>query len=85
MGTNSRPLAARRQPSKVEGNCDEGWPSEKVNAQPEVKEYWNYRDEIAVQDGVLYKGDRVIVPTTMRSTMLEKIHYAHQDVEACWR
>ena len=70
---------------KLKETVMKGWPSEKVNAQPEVKEYWNYCDEIAVQDGVLYKGDRVIVPTTMRSTMLEKIHYAHQGVEACLR
>ena len=39
-----------------------GWPVSKEDVPPCVREYWNYKEELTVQDGVLYKGMMVIVP-----------------------
>ena len=36
-------------------------------------------------NGILLKGDRCIIPTTMRREMLERIHEAHMGVEGCLR
>jgi hypothetical protein len=35
-----------------------GWPETKPEADPSVAEYWTFRDEISIYNGVLYKGDR---------------------------
>ena len=50
-----------------------------------IRSYWNYRDEITAQDGVLYRGSRVIIPHSMRQLMLKKIHASHQGADACIR
>ncbi|KAK2549603.1 Uncharacterized protein P5673_029852 [Acropora cervicornis] len=62
-----------------------GWPETKQEIEPLIAEYWTYRDEIGVYNGVLYKGDRVIVPTALRKDMMKRIHASHQGQQACLR
>ena len=47
--------------------------------------YYNYRDELSVQDEILFRGNRTIVPTVMRSEMLKKIHASLIGIEDCLR
>ena len=47
-------MAARKSEPQKE-IVQKGWPQEKEQVEPEIREYWPYGDEIAVQDGVLYK------------------------------
>ena len=62
-----------------------GWPETKPEADPRVAEYWTFRDEISIYNGVLYKEDRVIVPTVLRKKLLSRIHASHQEEQACLR
>ena len=62
-----------------------GWPEDKTQVPPNVRDYWPYRDELAVQDGIIYRGTRVLIPTAMRPQMLEKTHSAHLGAEGCMR
>ena len=62
-----------------------GWPEHKHNNPICIHSYWNYRDEIVAQDGILYRGSRVIIPQSMRPSMLKKVHASHQGAEACIR
>ena len=39
----------------------QGWPE----TDPKVAEYWTYRHEISICNGVLCKGEIVLVPTTL--------------------
>ncbi len=59
----------------------EGWPRDKTQVLPLCREYWPYRDEISCQDGILYRGNRVVIPTSLRKMMLERVHATHQGVE----
>ena len=45
--------------------------------------YWSYRDELSAQNGVLFKGQRVIIPEKLQPEMLPKVHYADLGQEAC--
>lgn len=45
----------------------------------------NYRDEISVVEGILFKGERLIVPTSLRAEMLKLIHEGHLGIESCRR
>ena len=45
--------------------------------------FWNFRDELSVEDGLILKGQRVILPKSMHAAALEQIHYAHQGAEKC--
>ena len=43
--------------------------------------YYNNRHELTIQDGLILKGDRIIVPSTMRKEILSLIHHGHQGIE----
>lgn len=60
-----------------------GWPSQRKDCPTEVQDFWNYRDEISIHDGILLKGDRVIIPKQMQSEVLDLIHVGHQGIEKC--
>ena len=76
--------------SKVDENLTQvmrvvqnGWPEEKAQVPPAAAPYFTFRDEITVQDGIVYKGQQVIVPKMLQSEMLKKVHSSHQGIEAC--
>ena len=62
-----------------------GWPEDKVDAPPLVTAYFHCRDELVIHDGLVFKGDRVIIPKSLRSEMKEAIHFAHVGIEGCLR
>ncbi|KAK3744137.1 hypothetical protein QZH41_006175 [Actinostola sp. cb2023] len=63
----------------------EGWPNDKGKAPLSIREYWHIRDEITAHNGVLLRGERLIVPTLLRNEMLQKIHQNHFGIEKCKR
>ncbi len=62
-----------------------GWPEQREDTPVCIRNYWNFREELTVQNGVLYKGCRVIVPPALKSEMLERIHASHLGADACVR
>ena len=32
-----------------------------------VEGYWNYRDELAIEDGLIVKGERIVIPRYIQS------------------
>lgn len=83
---------SRQEEMKIETERDEtlqklssliqnGWPQVKQDVDASVRSYWEFRDELAVEDGLIFRNNRVVVPTKMRSLMLEKIHESHQGIE----
>ena len=62
-----------------------GWP-DRVNQVAEVvQKYWNFRDLLTVQDGVVYKGCQVVVPSCLREDFLRRLHSSHQGFESTLR
>ena len=62
--------------------CSEDWP-EKSQLPGPVKVYWLERSDLTVQQGLLMKGNRLVVPLTMRIEVLERLHDAHQGITKC--
>ena len=62
-----------------------GWPANSSSVPKEVSEYFNVRDELAVQDGIIFKGQRCVIPKTLRQKVKEKIHRAHIRIQGCLR
>ncbi|KAJ8398705.1 hypothetical protein AAFF_G00419020 [Aldrovandia affinis] len=62
-----------------------GWPDVKEEAPLIAREYSPFRDEISVQNGVLFQGQKVIIPKSLRPEMLTRIHSSHIGGEACYR
>jgi hypothetical protein len=59
-----------------------GWPQQRDIPQT-VKPYYNIRDEIVYNNGLLLKGQRIIIPSSLRSTMKAIIHQGHTGIESC--
>ena len=57
-----------------------GWPEEKPHVPPQVQGYFSFRDELSV-----YERERVVVPTSQRSILKEKLHSSHLGVDGCLR
>ena len=55
----------------------EGWPPKRSSVPDNLKDYWNYRDELTVEDGILLKNRKFIVPKNLQLVYIDKIHAGH--------
>ena len=53
---------------------NQGWPEYANECPPDLKEYWNFRDDLSVENGLILKRHRLLVPTNVRPQMLQIIH-----------
>ena len=58
-----------------------GWPESHKKCPPAISAYWNHRDEISETNGILLKGEKIIVPHSLRAEMLSRIHTGHLGIE----
>lgn len=62
--------------------CQQGWPDHSQLSGP-VKAYWPERAVLTVQDRLLLRGSRLVIPTAMRNTVLDSLHGGHQRMTKC--
>ena len=60
----------------------EGWP-DRTRVPDALKPYWQTKDELSIVHGLLLKGERIVIPTSIRLEMLDRIHEGHQGVTKC--
>ena len=58
----------------------EGWSELRSNCDPKVKDYFKHRDELSVEYGLIFQGQRIIVPISLRNETLSQIHKGHMGV-----
>ena len=54
-----------------------GWPNDKTHVPLCIRNYWPFKDELATQNGIIYRGSRVVIPTRMRSELRKRAHASH--------
>ncbi|UYV79478.1 K02A2.6-like [Cordylochernes scorpioides] len=57
----------------------QGW-SEETPKEMELMPYWSRRYELGACEGLLFWGNRVIIPTNLRAKMLNELHNSHQGI-----
>ena len=60
-----------------------GWPCERKMVPQELHPYWNFREDLSVEEGLVTKGFRLLIPSTLHRKVLEQIHEGHQGMEKC--
>lgn len=56
----------------------QGWPTDV----PEIiRGYWNHRDQLVIEDGVVFLGNRLVIPKILRPNVLSQIHEGHLGIE----
>ena len=66
-------------------HISEGWTTRKGHLPAALLPFWTIKDELSFGDGVVYRGDRIVVPTTLRKTLTAKLHQAHMGTESTLR
>ncbi|KAL1394795.1 hypothetical protein pipiens_000341, partial [Culex pipiens pipiens] len=64
---------------------NEEWPEVITQLDPEIQPFWNFRDELSTYAGVVYKGERILIPYSLRQTVLKEIHAGHFSIQSCIR
>ena len=59
----------------------DGWPDSQRHLAAPLRPYWSCRDELAVEDGLIMKDDRLVIPLSLQAEVLSKLHEAHQGIE----
>ena len=53
---------------------NEGWPSHKDHLPSSLKPLWNYRDELTEVESVVFKSDKIFIPSSLRiPSSLQKV------------
>ena len=63
----------------------QGWPENKSTIPDEAKPFHKCRAELRAEDGLIFRNDRIVIPTTLRKEVLKQIHGSHLGLNACYR
>ncbi|UYV68484.1 hypothetical protein LAZ67_5004449, partial [Cordylochernes scorpioides] len=55
---------------------EQGWPDKK-NMSQALLSYWHVKDELGVQNGLLMRSCRLVIPASMKLEILHKLHAGH--------
>ena len=58
-----------------------GWPEKISDIPKEVREFLSYRDELSMENGIILKGNQVVIPAPLRLNILQQLHASHQGIE----
>ena len=58
-----------------------GWPNDHRMLPQELHMFWNYREDLSMENGLITKGARLLIPSTLRRKVLEQIHDGHLGIE----
>ena len=63
----------------------QGWPDEKDFLPSQTLPYFNVRDELSLSDGLVFRGERIVIPSSLRKEMIKTVHNSHLCVESSLR
>ena len=60
-----------------------GWPHTIKEVLMVLQPYWTFHEELTIEDGLILKGTRFVVPNKQRETILNQIHDGHLGLQKC--
>ena len=55
----------------------QGWPSTIKDIPSVLQSYWTFREELTIEDQIILKGTRIVIPAKKCETVLKLIHEGH--------
>jgi hypothetical protein len=62
-----------------------GWPEEKKILPQELQYYFPFREELTLQNGLIFKSDRLVIPVTLKGSIMERLHTSHIGIQGFLR
>ena len=61
----------------------DGFPNSKNSMPPELMPYFQFHSELSIAEGIVFKGDKIVIPSSLQKEMKERIHQGHLGIEKC--
>ena len=58
-----------------------GWPNTRKQCATDLLAYWNLQHELSYMNGIIFKGERIVIPRKMRPQILKQLHVSHLGME----
>ena len=65
---------------RLQGFIRTGWPDNRADLPDHIRAYWNFREELSEADGIILKGEQIVIPVNM---LLSRIHCGRMGVVKC--
>ena len=60
-----------------------GWPSTIKEIPLVLPLYWTLHEELTIEDGLILKGTRIVIPSKKHEAILNQIHGSHLGLNKC--
>ncbi|KAL7833199.1 hypothetical protein SRHO_G00302170 [Serrasalmus rhombeus] len=67
---------------QLKKHCADGWP-DRFSIKREIKPYLPFSGEFTVQNGVLLRGERIVIPVSLHVDILNKLHEGQLGLTKC--
>ena len=67
---------------KIKTYCQDGWP-DRYQLNDAIKPYWTEREELTIVQGILMKSNHIVIPSSLKLEVLDRIHEGHQGIVKC--
>ena len=62
-----------------------GFPDSRSEMPSCIRAYYDYRDELTMQNGIVLRGERIIIPASVRKDIKQRVHAGHLGINSCVR
>ena len=54
-----------------------GWPEDVKDLPPDIRSFWSFRDQLSVENGLVLKGQQLVIPRMQQPDNLRQLHTAN--------
>ena len=55
----------------------QGWPHQRRHTPRMARAYWDFRDQLSTDEGLLLMGPRIVIPSCLHEEYLQRLHQGH--------
>ena len=59
------------------------WPASRKLCPDSIKPFWNEKDNLIEYDGLIFKGQQLVIPTALRPIIMKEVHSGHFGIVTC--
>ncbi|KAF8571273.1 hypothetical protein P879_04681 [Paragonimus westermani] len=76
-------FAEDEEMQKLMQQIREGWPDNTRSVEEIIRPYFKVRDELTTEDGVIFRGNRLVIPRPARRATLQELHRSYLGLNGC--
>jgi len=59
----------------------QGWPAKVDDVEAPLRPFWHKRDELTVEDGIVMRADRLVIPASLQGAVARELHRGHPGID----